>query len=403
MKVKNNNPKLFITLMLILFINPYLISNDSSPKWNAIKDYLTIDRYKAVIIEDDKESLLLLGFDTGHTANDTKFYDKIYDNNDKGLYNNYQPFTTIGIIRTGNNISVKTAPYLIVPTINGFKFINLINNKNIMTKDMDEDLFYEDLYNEYKWSQDNTNIFITANKEEILDTLNKTVTNGNALSTYFETVDYITPNFLIKSVYDSYVTYSASGVCTNVFVELVSFKNSYPKKLRDLIPETKYIEILRNAYRGFYGDYPNGSEPFPWGSGPWFKKDDGVFTLFREKGMINLRAIIPYWGSSSRKFLASYDLGIAPELLVQKTTPFMDFDSLKQINPEIVDMIVTPDNATVYLITDTEIAGFNINGGELLTIINLPELFPSGFGNKIIMVESALGKYVPKWEEVFIE
>lgn len=111
-------------------------------------------------------------------------------------------------------------------------------------------------------------------------------------------------------------------------------------------------------------------------------------------------ALIPCWGNSSRNFLAPLEIGEVLEILVKPSEVQLSFEELKQLNPEIQDIIVSPNRGTVFILTSSEVYCYDTNTGNILKTINILEQLPKGNANKIIMVESAIGKYVPSWKSV---
>lgn len=357
---------------------------------------------KEIKPSNSKSTLVLIGFDTGTTSSDKNSYGKMYDNVDSQIISNYQPLTTVGLERAGDSINLYVAPYLIAPTVKGFKYINLINNKTKVTANSFDDSMDQETYSNYKWESDDTRVFITSNKSDIVRTLNKTVTNEDALSTHFEKLDYLTPEFVLKTGYTSEVHSGATAFNAHEFVDLQSFANKYPHKLNEIITNKKYISILRTVHKEIYDSDPKGDESFPWDySGPWHKKNDGIYSLFRKHGSIHLNALIPVWGNSARSFLADYDAGLAPKsIVIQKPFP-MDFRAFVALDENVLDVFVAPNNATVYILTKTHIHAYDTSTGNRLAYYDLRDLLPNGIANKVIMVEWAVGKYVSRWKDVF--
>ncbi|MBU2515318.1 hypothetical protein KJ966_28715 [bacterium] len=381
-------------ILLTVFTLPSLIAAESSSISNAIK---------SIKATNSKDTLLLIGFNTGNSSNDEESYGKMYDNDDSINRLTYQPFTTIGLIRSNRNILLHTAPYLAAPTINGFVYINSLNKRQKLTEeDIDEDLADPEMYKNYKWSVDETRIFITSKKDEIVQTLGKTILNEDALYTYFESIDYITPYFMIKKGYTSEVTFGATWFNATEFIKLESFKTKYSHNLEDFVSQESYREILKNVHKSVYKEYPKGDEPFPWDSDPWYEKKDAKYTLSRKNGVVHLDALIPCWGNSAREFLASYDTGVAPKPLInQHTLPF-DLNEIKKMKSDILDAVISPNLSTVYIFTKTQIHGYDTSTGEMMATFDLKDILPNGRAKKIIMVEWALGKYVSKWKNVLI-
>lgn len=364
---------------------------------HAYDNELVKNLIKTVKPLNDMDTIVLIGFDTTDNISEIISYGKMYDAGANTEFDNFQPFTTIGIIREGDQIEVESAPYLAAPTSTGFKYINLKNSNKLLTvNDMD---LPPDVYEGIKYNNNDIEIFITSNKNEIIETLNQNFEDGDAINTINETIDYITSGFYIKRGYSSTINFGASWFNAVEFSELVTFKNKYPKKLSELIPHESYILTLKKVFEKVYGYYPENNDLFPWGDSI-ATKDDGVFSIYRDKGQLNLLALIPCWGNSSRNFLAPLEIGEVPDVLLKHRDVQLSFDRLKQLNPEIQDIIVSSNRASVFILTSSEVYCYDTNTGNIIKTINLLEQFPNGHANKIIMVESTIGKDVPLWKSV---
>lgn len=117
---------------------------------HAFDNELVKNLIKTVKPLNDMDTIVLIGFDTTDNTSDIVSYGKMYDDEGNTEFKNFQPFTTIGIIREGDNIEVKSAPYLAAPTSTGFKYINLKNTNELFT--VDDMVFEPDVYDEIKYN-----------------------------------------------------------------------------------------------------------------------------------------------------------------------------------------------------------------------------------------------------------
>jgi hypothetical protein len=76
------------------------------------------------------------------------------------------------------------------------------------------------------------------------------------------------------------------------------------------------------------------------------------------------------------------------------------FNAFKHPDESILDVIVSPNKTTVYIFSKAYIHGYDTKTGKKLASFDFQEILPNGFAKKIVMVEWALGKYVPRWKAV---
>ncbi len=344
----------------------------------------------------EEDSLVLIGFDTGDAGAGSLGSFGSYAGSGR-----FQALATLGITRRGDDISLSEAPFLAVPTMEGFRYINLrISSSKLSDEDIDEDIAAPEMYASFSFSDLSVSVLVTPDKSAVSEILNQYFPKGDALNSSYETVDYVTPDTLYTSGWSANVTFAASWFLGDEFVRVGSFDGRrISSSLEGLISEERYRQLLYDAHLKFYDSPPRGDEPFPWDSGPWHQKRDVRYTLNRQGGQAGLRALVPCWSNSSRRFNVAIDAGPAPASLVRNSSLTPDFDRLKSLEPGLVDLVASPGGETVYTVTADRINCYDSLSGSLLKTIRFEDLEYAGRWSKIIMVESALGRYVESWEK----
>ncbi|MDC7240644.1 MAG: hypothetical protein PQJ50_09820, partial [Spirochaetales bacterium] len=219
-----------------------------------------------------------------------------------------------------------------------------------------------------------------------------------------------TPDALYVSGWSASVTFGASWFYGSEFSQIRTYDGErLPNQVLDLVSEEEYRQLLYKAHMEFYGFPPEGDEPFPWDSGPWHEKRNVLYTMKRQVARPGITALVPCWSNSSRQFFSAVDLGqtaVPGQTADSGQTEdhsgahfLPDFGSLKSEEPDLIDVIASPDGSTVYIITSDRISCYDSRSGSLLKTLRFNAMENAGTWNRVIMVESALGIYVDSWEQ----
>lgn len=117
-----------------------------------------------------------------------------------------------------------------------------------------------------------------------------------------------------------------------------------------------------------------------------------TFTLERRQGRTHMVGLVLIDGNRHRSFHADADFGAAPKSLIAYDNPIIDFAKLKEVYPTLIDVYVSPNQNTVFLLTDKEIVGIDVKTRDELYRDNHDVVF-----NKVVMVEWATNDHVSRW------
>lgn len=331
------------------------------------------------------KSILLVGLDT-HLS---EFLKPNYINSDKEVKD--RSMETLAIIRNGDKITIKKKPYLIIPTNNGFKYatLEITEKKNIINS---ETMEYE---KQFKLESSDTKVLISKNLNNIKKILKKENINKKAISTHYEKISFITPNFYITSGFNSYVHGGASWINIDSFIKLNKI-NKYFKtnslKAKNYLSEDLYLKYLLQIVNRFYGKSFKIDEALPWSTSINELKDVYVDFTYGKKG-IEARVNAKLQSNSSRNTINSTVIK-ENKSLFNRFKIYNNFKKYEYIQEDYLNLFISHDNISVVALYEDKIKVYDLKTEKLL--------FENDHGltfNKVIMAEWAYGKYVKNWEK----
>lgn len=218
----------------------------------------------------------------------------------------------------------------------------------------------------------------------------------------YEKVGYIADGFYIADGYWSRIIGGAAFFEAHEQSKIVPLSSKkFPGRLRDWYSQKQVFEIFKKTFDDDYrfgeDSKYNDMDAFwkQWSDALKSKYEDvPTFSLERIQGRTHLKGLVLVPGNNYRSFLAASDFGDAPKALIKYDNPPLDFGKLKSIYPTLIDAFVSPNQNTVFLLTDNEIIGIDVKSrSELFRFIHRV-----GF-NKVIMVEWATNGFVNKWKK----
>ncbi len=221
--------------------------------------------------------------------------------------------------------------------------------------------------------------------------------------TDYQKIGYVGNGFYVRDGFWSQITGGASFFNAVELSEIVSLTNVRVSENLDSWYSRKHIvEVFRSAFNKNHRngkDAKYNDEDALWTE--WKERLQGrfdetpTFTLERMKGQTHLigRLLVP--GNAERSFMATADFGNAPKKLITYDNPSLDFGALKQLYPGLIDYFVSPNQNTVFLLTDKELIGIDVESrSEIFRETHAIEF------NKVVMVDWSVGGYVGRWARV---
>ncbi|SHF15999.1 hypothetical protein [Dysgonomonas macrotermitis] len=312
----------------------------------------------------------------------------------------YEPYFTLAVVRDGEKVELLIQNYLIVPTNQGFVYItqqvdeipNDTTNIDPEEREMLSFMF------EYTIGTSRSLPRIFQDKQEIKHFIRSQQPEfAGAISTEYEAISFVTPDFYITEGFNSEVHGGASWFDATEktdFIPLSSRAGGLSNYIDSLLPRRTLNEIILKAALEIYGSdiYGSGESDenyqLPWG--PLIKnKDDVQFTFVFANNRIKVQPLIPLNGNSHRSFLERAEFIDGKSILSRfflkqpavKTDKALDF--------------VSADNTTLISISGNEVTVYDKTRNKLLLKKNIPTY------NKLVMHEWATGKHTRRWIDEF--
>ncbi|MGI8543113.1 MAG: hypothetical protein ACR2MD_06485 [Aridibacter sp.] len=426
------NKRIYLLFSLCLVIFLYGCSSIDEPKQfhflasaSADKSFIENNKLEEALRDlnpQDGDSGLLLAFDTD-TGQDRQSYTQFYDSNKEFTEKNA---TNKTIYLTRKDDEIKLAAklnFVASPQNDGFLYLGLARYFEVKPRDKNEHLdnlenneSYEGFKNfgfDYTriWkTNDNTQIS-QAKKAIIKKTKRKIDSEYKKLNsedreyhrniTDYEKISFISDGFYITDGFWSQIRGGASWFDAHTKFEVVSLcKRNISNRLKDYYSEKDIVKSFQKTF----GKTRSGSDDAKyndmdsfWQS--WKDRLEGkydiipTFTLERHLAETHLTGLVLIDGNNYRSFHAESDFGKAPKALISYDNPKIDFDKFKQIYPKLLDVFVSPNQNTVFVLTDKKIIGIDVETKK--------EIYSQDHNlefNKVIMVEWAVNDYVEEWE-----
>lgn len=334
---------------------------------------------------------LLLSFDTD-TSENSQGYGQFYDSDQPAQ--EIAANKTLYLTRTGDEVSLSVElDYIASPQTTGFiyagqvRYLEAPRTENCFDMECIVGFDYSRV-----WTADSQQE-IQAAKNEAIAQIETTVDADFAERgadaqnvTDYEKVSYITDGFYVMEGFWSQITGGAAWFQAYEKSGVISLSlQDFPTQLSDIY-SAQEIEQGLQPIRDEFGDVS-------WG-GRINYFEDSVYTLARVRGNTHLMGLVEIYGNAHRRFQASSSMGIASEAMIAYDNPPMDFDRFKNLYPTIIDFFVSPNENTVFILTDEEIIGIDVFDGQ--------EIFRQQHDltfNKVIMVEWATGSFVDRWQQ----
>ncbi|MGF1521731.1 MAG: hypothetical protein ACFBSF_05355 [Leptolyngbyaceae cyanobacterium] len=334
---------------------------------------------------------LLLSFDTD-TSENIQGYRQFYDFDQPAR--EVAANKTLYLTRTGDEVSLSVElDYIASPHTTGFiyagqaRYLEAPRTENCFGMECIFGFDYSRV-----WTADSQQEIQTA-KDEVIAQIKNTINTDFAERgtdaqhvTDYEKVSYITDGFYVMEGFWSQITGGAAWFQayekSNV---IVLSDRDFPTQLSDIY-SAQEIEQRFQPIKDEFGD-------FDWG-GRINYFENSVYTLARVRGNTHLIGLVEIYGNAHRRFQASSSMGIAPEAMITYDNPPMDFDRFKDLYPTIIDFFVSPNENTVFILTDEEIIGIDVFKDQEIFRQKHNLIF-----NKVIMVEWAIGDFVDLWQQ----
>lgn len=422
--IKNQLPALSLFLLLFTITScqnsarksdsPIVIQADSTiskleiPNRLKIEDplqHLPMSKFAPAIKElaprSDDAVGLLLGFDTD-TSQNAQSYQRFFDDSQTITPPSEEDFpTNKTLMFSRHNDQVKQSAKLnclAAPQNDGFLFLGLVTYRE---KAKVEDEWYQNIQQQAQkeWPFEYTGIWKSKNYHALgeavhaqISQLKDTLDTRYALDslqfiTDYEKPSYIVPGLLVTEGYYTLIHGGASWF--NAFEynkHYVLGQKSFSPKLEKWASR----ERIRSATAELKAEY---GERRPWSGTPIDYIYDPTFTLSRINGRVHLIGLLNMDANSSRTYLAPFDAGPAPTELVGRNSFPLKFNDFKRIDPELVDVFISPNFSTIFVLTQTWIFGIDVASKRELFRKKHELVF-----NKVVLVEWATGDYVNKWE-----
>lgn len=222
--------------------------------------------------------------------------------------------------------------------------------------------------------------------------------------TDYQKIGYVGAGYYVRDGYWSRITGGASFFEAEERSKIVLLSTEpVSDNLNRWYPRKHILEVFKSV---FEKDYRNGQDAKYndqdafWTL--WKERLEGrfdalpTFTLERLEGKTHLigRLLVP--GNAYRSFMATADFGEAPKKLTTYDNPSLNFDALKELYPGLVDYFVSPNQNTVFFLTNKELIGIDVaSRSEVFRKTHDVEF------DKVVMVDWSVGKHVGEWAQVF--
>lgn len=347
---------------------------------------------------------LLLGFDTD-VSNNASGYEQFYDYHGPDLKKTI-PNKTLFITRKGNKVKVAAKlDYIASPQKDGFVYLGQVRYFEPKPRVKNPD--FESLEKDFRvklFGFNYTRIWQTRAKNQIAAATARTLEATKAEIdeefrkskekewlqniTDYEKLSFVGDGFYIKEGFWSQVTGGPAFFQAHTKNKVVPLRNDRVSgKLKSLYAAQRIEEAFNKVKEQFGEDRWGSDEKIGY-------VENSTYTLARFKANTHLVGLILVDGNAHRSFHADADFGITPKSLVRYNNPKIDFAAFKQADENVIDVFVSPNQNTVFVLTKTEIIGLDVKTKN--------EIFRQKHDlqfNKIVMVEWATSDFVSKWEK----
>ncbi|MEM9005403.1 MAG: hypothetical protein AAGE59_18000 [Cyanobacteria bacterium P01_F01_bin.86] len=205
--------------------------------------------------------------------------------------------------------------------------------------------------------------------------------------TDYEKVSFITDGFYVTEGFWSQTTGGAAWFQAYEKSSVVALSNrEIPTHLRELYSPEQIASGFQPV-RDMFGDRRWLGEVIDY-------VNNSLYTLARVRGNTHVLGLIEVDGNAHRRFHASANMGIAPESIIAYDNPPLDFDQFQNLYPAMIDLFVSPNENTVFVLTDEAIVGIDVFSKQEIFRENHNLSF-----NKVVMVEWATGRFVTRWQQ----
>ena len=391
--IENNN---YSSLCSTTFTN--LFSTKTSKLNDALKN----------LQPKEGDSGLLLAFDTD-ISQDRLSYSQFYDAGKEFIDKNATN-KTIYLIRKDNKIKLASKlSFIASPQKDGFLYLGMARyfepkprdkNKNLDRLEKEDKNGFKNFGFDYTriWRTNSKSKISQSKKAVIKETKNKIDTEHQKLKledreyhrniTDYRKISFVSDGFYTIEGYYSLIHGGAAWFEGRDKIGIVSVsKEKISPKLKDYFTKTEIERGFKDIKEEF-GEYRwTFSERIGY-----FK--NSTFNFVRHKAKTHLLGLITIDGNAHRSFYAKADFGQAPKKFISYDNPNIDFEKFTKIYPTTIDVFVSPNQNTVFVLTDKKIIGIDV--------ISKKEIYSQVHNlkfNKVIMVEWALNDFVKKWEK----
>ena len=353
----------------------------------------------------DGDCGLLLAFDTD-LSSDRQSYMQFYDSN-KELVEKNATNKTIYLTRQGNEIKLASSvDFVASPQRNGFIYLGMARYYEPKPRDKNESLDSREKKSKTGFKNfgfDYTRIWktdakskipqvrksvIKKTKKEIDDEYKKIKVEDREYHrniTDYRKISFISDGFYTTNGFYSLIHGGAAWFEGREKAEVVSLtKDTMSPKLNDHFSKSEIHRGFRKE-RKEWGEYWENEKP------EYF--ENSTFNFARHNGQTHILGLVTVDGNAHRSFYLNADFGRAPKEFIGYQNPHIDFDKFKEIYPTAIDVFVSPNQNTVFVLTKSEIIGIDVKTKREVYRESHKLKF-----NKVIMVEWATSGFVKKWE-----
>lgn len=384
----------------------------------------TLDDALSTLTPRSGRSALLLGFDTD-VSDDAKGYTQYYDDFEK-LTQKDPTNKTLLLVREGENLVISASlDYLASPQANGWMYLGQARyfepkprgpNEELDKKEQDGWLKNFGFDYSRIWVTDRTENILAVQKSLVSKTKHEIDKEYKNLSfdereyhrniTDYEKISWVSDGYYIVDGYWSRISGGAAWFQADEKSRLVNLANQrLSGRLFNWVSKKNVIEKYKEDYDANRRSDP--SERYNDHDGIWARREDALknenpemmptFTIQRNNGRSILLGRTLVAGNAHRSFLESVELGDAPQRLVKYDNPNIDFEKIKALYPDLIDVFVSPNQNMVILLTKDEFVLIDAFAKKEKSRIKHSTLF-----NKVVMVEWSTGDYVDKWRRALL-